>query len=201
MDGFRYNVSAFLNAWRGLLDVMLYDFDEFFNLGFTREVEMNDKEFYAVAKAERKEEALRFVRWWRQKQGMLKNSPLWEERIISFHRGGTNIQNYSTVVSGSGGTSSTIYGTVTTVPIPAGSSLNALVPQIVRSEAIPTAHGQTPVIAQGRATISVVGEARVTPTWYFTDFPDKTVIEICTTAYAEWEKIVQEAEKEFGVQL
>jgi hypothetical protein len=201
LDGFRYNVSAFLNAWRSLLDVMLYDFDEFFNLGFTREVEMSDKEFCAVAKANGKEEALRFVRWWRQKQGMLKNSPLWEERIISFHRGGTNIQNYSAVVSGSGGNSSTIYGPVTTVPIPAGSSLNVLVPQIVSGEAIPTAHGLTPITAQGQATIAGVGRARVAPTWYFTDFPDKTVIEICTAAYAEWQEIVREAERDFHVHL
>lgn len=180
---------------------MLYDFDEFFKLGFTREVEMNDKEFCAVAKTIGNAEALRFVRWWRQKQGMLKNSPLWEERIISFHRGGTNIQSYSVVVSGSGGNSSTIYGPVTTVPIPAGSSLNALVPQIVRGEAIPTAHGQISITAQGQVTIAVLGQARVAPAWYFTDFPDKTVIEICTAAYAEWEQIVQEAEREFHVHL
>ena len=180
---------------------MLYDFDEFFNLGFTREVEMNDKEFYAVAKVEGNEEALQFIRWWRQKQGMLKNSPLWEERIISFHRGGTNIQNYGAVVSG-GGTSAQVI-IISTLPLPPESSLNALVPQTVKGEAISTAYGQTraPVDAQGHANITMSAKVRVAPTWYFTDFPDKTVIEICTTAYAELEKIVQEAEREFHVQL
>jgi hypothetical protein len=62
-NGFRCNLSAFLNAWRSLLDVMLYDFGEFYNLSFTRQVEMNDKEFYAVAKTLGNEEALRFIRW------------------------------------------------------------------------------------------------------------------------------------------
>jgi hypothetical protein len=176
-NGFRCNLSAFLNAWRSLLDVMLYDFDEFYNLGFTREVEMNDKEFYAVAKASGNEEAVRFIRWWRQKQGMLKNSPLWEQRIINFHRGGTNIQNYSAVVSGSGGNSGTISPSVLTVPLPADSTLGALVPHATNTTATET------------------------PDWYFADFPDKTIIEICSAAYAEWEEIVQEAEREFNVRL
>lgn len=176
-NGFRCNLGAFLNAWRSLLDVMLYDFDEFYDLGFTREVEMNDKEFYAVAKALGNEEALRFIRWWRQKQGMLKNSPLWEQRIIDFHRGGTNIQNYSAVVSGSGGNSSTISPAVSTVPLPDDSALKGLVPQM---------------------TIAVVAEIR---DWYFSEFPDKTIVEICSRAYLELVEIVQEAEREFDVRL
>jgi len=176
-NGFRCNLSAFLNAWRSLLDVMLYDFDEFYNLGFTREVEMNDKEFHAVAKALGNEEALGFIRWWRQKQGMLKNSPLWEQRIINFHRGGTNIQNYSAVVSGSGGNSSTISPAVRTVPLPDDSALKGLVPQM---------------------TIAVVAEIR---DWYFSEFPDKSIVEICSRAYLELVEIVQEAEREFNLRL
>lgn len=177
VDGFRYNLSAFLNAWRSVLDIMLYDFDEFYHLGFTREVEMNDKEFCAVAKALRNLAASKFIRWWREQQGMLKNSPLWERRNIDFHRGGLEIQNYSAVVSGSGGNSSTISPYVCSVPLPTGSTLNALVPQgtFATTEAIPD--------------------------WYFSDFPDKSIVEICLRAYAELEKIVEEAETSFGVNL
>ena len=120
---------------------------------------------------------------------------------INVRNFGTSQRAYSTVVSGSGGNSSTIYGPVTTVPISAGSHLNVFVPQIVRDEAIPTAHGQTPVNLQSQATITVVGQARIAPAGYFKDFPGKTAMEICKAAYSEWEKIVQEAEREFHVQL
>jgi hypothetical protein len=167
-------VSAFLTAWRSVFDVMLYDFDEFYNLGFTREVEMNEKEFRAVAKALRNQDALRFIQWWQHEQGMLRNTPLWTKRNINFHRGGLNVQ-YTSVVSGSGGTSSAI-SVVSTVPLPAGSTLNTLVPQ-------PTPATTT------------------TTDWYFTDFPYLTVIQMCTRAYTEMERIVQEAEREFRVQL
>jgi hypothetical protein len=166
---------------------MLYDFDEFYNLGFSREVELTEKEFRAVATALRNEEALRFIQWWRKKQGMLRNSPLWRQRIINFHRGGTNIHNYSAVVSGSGGTSYTLSTTVVTVPLPVDSTLNALVPQAT----IPT------VTVQVVPTVTV----QATADWYFADFPERTVIEICKAAYAQWEEIVQEAEREFHVQL
>jgi hypothetical protein len=40
-DGFYYNLSAFLTAWRSTLDVMLYDLAEHFSLGFSREDEMS----------------------------------------------------------------------------------------------------------------------------------------------------------------
>jgi hypothetical protein len=43
--------------------------------------------------------------------------------------------------------------------------------------------------------------ATETPDWYFANFPDKTIIEICSAAYAEWEEIVQEAETSFRVNL
>jgi hypothetical protein len=43
---------------------MLYDFAEYFSLGFTREVEMNDKKFCAVAKPLNRNEAVDFIKWW-----------------------------------------------------------------------------------------------------------------------------------------
>lgn len=50
-DEFHFNLSAFLNAWRSILDTMLYDFTEHYSLGFSREDELDDKEFTAVATA------------------------------------------------------------------------------------------------------------------------------------------------------
>jgi hypothetical protein len=108
---------------------------------------------------------------------MLKNSPLWEKRNIDFHRGGPPIQRYSAVVTGSGGNSSTISPAVQIVPLPDGSALKGLVPQLTT------------------ATVTAIRE------WYFDDFPSKTIIEICETAYAQCVGIVREAESEFEARL
>jgi hypothetical protein len=111
-DEFHFNLSAFLNAWRSILDVMLYDFTEHYSLGFSREDELDDKEFTAVATALKKTHALKFIEWWRQKQGGLRNNPLWFKRNITFHRGYPKVSEYRIYVSGSGATS----GTVSVVP-------------------------------------------------------------------------------------
>jgi len=177
-DKFRYDLSAFLTAWRSVLDVMLYDFSEYYFLGFNRDVGISDKELYAVAEVLSKTEALRFIRWWREKQGMLSNSPLWRKRTINVHRGyPTLVTTYNFYVSGSGWTSGTISPYVTSVSLPANSTLGALVPQA------------TPTIVPERLD------------WRFPDFPNKSVIDMCTKAYNEMEKIVEEAETEFNVHL
>ena len=177
-DKFDYNLSAFLNAWRSVLDIMLYDFAENYALGFSRDVEMNHKEFHAVASALTNHEAVRFIRWWRKKQGELNNSPLWEKRIINFHRGPlTMVQTYDIYVSGSGGTSGTLSPHVQSETLPVGSSLGSLVPQ-----------GTAP-FTQER------------PEYRFSDFSDVSVIDMCRTACAELEKIVVEAETSFNVRL
>lgn len=107
-DEFHFNLSAFLNAWRSILDVMLYDFTEHYSLGFSREDELNDKEFTAVATTLKNTQALKFIKWWRQKQGDLRNNPLWIKRNITFHRGYPKVSEYRIYVSGSGGTSGTL---------------------------------------------------------------------------------------------
>jgi hypothetical protein len=111
-EKFQYNLSAFLNAWRSVLDVMLYDFAEFYSLGFTREEKLTDRDFWVAARAKNLNNALRFNEWWRQKQGTLMNNPLWKKRTITAHRGYPEVVPYRFYVSGSGGTSPTISGEV-----------------------------------------------------------------------------------------
>jgi len=177
-DKFYYDLSAFLTAWRSVLDVMLYDFAEYYALGFNRDVEMTHKEFYAVAEVLNKTEAIRFIKWWRKTQGMLSNSPLWRKRTINVHRGYPPlVQTYNFYVSGSGGTSGTISPYVNSVSLPAHSTLGGLVPQT------------TPIAVSER------------PDWRFSDFPNESVIDMCTKAYNEIEKIVKETEAEFNVHL
>jgi hypothetical protein len=109
-DEFYFNLSAFLSAWRSILDVMLYDFNEHYSLGFSTEDQLNDKEFKAVANALNKTQAREFIKWWRKKQTSLRKNPLWAKRNITAHRGYAKMSEYRIFVSGSGGTSGTISG-------------------------------------------------------------------------------------------
>jgi hypothetical protein len=168
-EKFQYNLSAFLNAWRSILDVMLYDFAEFYSLGFTREEKVTDRDFWVAARAKNLNDAMRFIEWWREKQGVLMNNPLWRKRTITAHRGYPQVAPYRFYVSGSGGTSITISGDVV---LSAGSAESAI-----------------PV------TITPLSELR------FTDFPDQSITDLCTRAFSEIERIIQEAEREFHVQL
>lgn len=84
---FMYNLSAFLSAWKSVLDVMLYDFAEYYSMGLNREDKIMGHDFWIVAKAQKHREALQFVQWWKQKVGILSNNPLWKMRHTIVHRG------------------------------------------------------------------------------------------------------------------
>jgi hypothetical protein len=86
-DEFHYNLSAFLSAWRSILDVMLYDFAELFKIGLTRENRISDYDFALVARATRNTRALKFIKWWRKKVSSLSNNKLWHMRPVIVHRG------------------------------------------------------------------------------------------------------------------
>ena len=86
-EQFYYNLSAFLSAWRSVLDVMLYDFVEHYRIGLTREDRMSPNDFELAARILNKKDALRFIRWWRQKLGVLSLNPLWNMRHVIVHRG------------------------------------------------------------------------------------------------------------------
>lgn len=84
---FRFNLSAFLASWKSVLDVMLYDFLEFFSLGLTHEDKVLPEYFYIVAKSRNNKPALDFFRWWNKKRDSLSNNPLWSMRHFHLHRG------------------------------------------------------------------------------------------------------------------
>ena len=77
---FTFYLSAFLSAWRSVLDIMLYDFAEHFSLGITRDDKINEQNFIFVAKTFGNHSAVEFIRWWRGNQGVLINNPLWRKR-------------------------------------------------------------------------------------------------------------------------
>jgi len=82
-----YYLSAFLSAWRSVLDVMLYDFAEYYSLGLTREDRIEHRDFSTLAKGQRKDQAKRFLKWWEQKIRRLSKNKLWKMRVMIIHRG------------------------------------------------------------------------------------------------------------------
>jgi hypothetical protein len=88
-DEFHYNLSAFLSAWRSILDVMLYDFAEIFKIGLIRENKMFHESFEKAASATRNTRASEFIKWWRKKKEVssLSNNILWRMRPEIVHRG------------------------------------------------------------------------------------------------------------------
>ena len=181
-DHFYYNISAFLSAWRSTLDIMLYDFAEMFPLGFTREDDLKMRDFKVAARAAQNTEAIRFINWWDNKQSSLGSTPLWKKRNINVHRGavGLSQQQFTVLVTGSGGTSSTISvhtgGYAVSTPN-AGSS------------AVSTPNVSTP------------SSGAVSNIWHFDDLPNDNAIDICRQAYEQMEDIVEEAENAFNVTL
>jgi hypothetical protein len=175
---FRYNLSAFLSAWRSVLDIMLYDFDEHFSLGFTREANINYTEFLAVATTLKKTEAIKFAKWWKKKQDTLRKEPLWDKRIFSVHKGNVEIyQNIYALGTGSGS------GTITWTSVTVGAvapTMGALAP-----------------------TIGFNAPQTQPPTnfWSFKDSPHENLIDKCNEGYARLEAVVREAETTFSASL
>ena len=192
-DEFYYNLSAFLTAWRSVLDVMLYDFAEHFNLRFTREDEMTVRDFTLAARILRNNEATEFILWWKQKQGLLSATPLWRKRNINFHRGRLGVSHYTVYTSGSGGTSNTIaitsgFHTMITGNMVYPEFFDTLVPG-----AIPT---DTTVNTTAPTT-----NIQTNMEYYFDDLPNQTVIETCRIAYEKIVEIVEEAETKYAITL
>lgn len=171
---FQFYLSAFLSAWRSVLDIMLYDFAEYYSLGFTRENFLDDRCFKAVAAALANEDALRCIEWWRRKQGRLQQNTLWRKRSINVHRGYPTVIATTFYLSGSGGTSMTF-----TPPPDVIGNVD------VSEDAIPTTTAESETREEVR----------------FSDFPDNDVVGMCTQALNVMKEIVAEAERLFGIEL
>ena len=171
-----YYLSAFLSAWRSVLDIMLYDFCEYFSLGFTREEKINDQMCIAVASVLNKTQAIEFIKWWRQKQGFLKNTPLWNKRTLIVHRGYPPVESIIYYVMSSGANSSTISGFGYDYPYGYGYPFGETIPTTTPTD-------------------------QFDEVFSFSDYPDISIIHLCADAYDEMEAIVKEAETKFEVKL
>ena len=86
-DEWGYYYSAFLAAWRSVLDVLLYDASVRFNLGFSRDDHLVDWKFSWAANKENNESALKFFTWWKQARSSLQKFSIWNKRNVLLHRG------------------------------------------------------------------------------------------------------------------
>ncbi len=200
-DHFYYNISAFLSAWRSTLDIMLYDFAMMFPLGFTREDDLKMRDFKVAARAAQHTEAVRFIDWWENKQSSLGSTPLWKKRNINVHRGpiglsSQQVQQFTVLVTGSGGTSGTInvniskYAFTPTSNLTTVGAISPISTNYITSEYVSTSTNNwtNPNVA-------------VSNIWYFDDLPNDDAVNVCRQAYEQIEDIVEEAEDQFHVNL
>ena len=59
----KYTLSAFLNAWRSIIDIILYDYSEKFGLCVSRDEKFLARDFEIAARATNTVLALTFVQW------------------------------------------------------------------------------------------------------------------------------------------
>lgn len=64
-DEFMHNLSAFLSAWRSVLDVLLYDYAEKY-FGWSREDKLTQRDFEVAAKISKITDAQTFIQWYRK---------------------------------------------------------------------------------------------------------------------------------------
>jgi hypothetical protein len=181
---FMYILSAFLNSWASVFDVLLYDYSERFTLGFSRNERITDRDFEVAARALNHTQANQFIQWWKQQLGVLSNDPLWAKRNLIVHRGyPPTMHAYMVYITESLAISATIsvHGTTTT---PAGSAGPQPIPPAT------VACSATPQPAAG--AVQRIAEIR------FADLPDRSVVDYCQQAYDEMEKLVNSALVQFG---
>jgi hypothetical protein len=189
-DEFMYILSAFLNSWKSVLDVLLYDYAEKFSLGLSREERITDRDFEVAARALQNTQASSFVHWWRQQLSLLSQNPLWTKRKIIVHRGyPPTMRKYTVFVTDSIAVSSTIsvYGS-STPPISSGSS-SAISPAAPTSPTSPSHNSQHPI------TTTTPNETRIEIR--FADLQDRSVVDYCQQAFHEIERIVNSAFSQF----
>lgn len=181
---FTYILSAFLNSWASVLDVLLYDYLEKFSLGFSRSERITERDFEIAARALNHTQATLFIRWWRQQLRSLSNNPLWTKRNLIVHRGyPPTMHVYNIYVAESIAINSTISAYGTSIIAAGSSGPSAISPTTTPGSATPQPAPQT---AQTRDEIR------------FADRPDRSVIDYCQVAYDEMESIVSSALAQFG---
>ncbi|MDA4127858.1 MAG: hypothetical protein OK422_00100 [Thaumarchaeota archaeon] len=171
-----YYLDAFLSASYSVMELMLYDFAESRDIGFTRDEELWPRDLEVASRIGEKQIGLAFVKWWHTKIANLNSNPLWPRRQKVIRRGKLSPgSSFSFTVSGwSPSLSSVIVGGV----ILAGS--------------IPV-KGHSVIVAAGRPPPQLADTEHI----FLQDTPDEDIRKQCAELFLRLSEIVEEAEKKF----
>ena len=96
----RFYLSAFLHAWRSVIDIMLYDFAKYCGLyNFKNPNKFNNVVMFAehiskTARNQKKNQAVEFIEWWFGKRLEVYKSELSGMRKQSTHIGGLKLPEF-----------------------------------------------------------------------------------------------------------
>ncbi|MGA3109913.1 MAG: hypothetical protein ABSD99_10795 [Candidatus Bathyarchaeia archaeon] len=178
-----YYLSAFLSAWRSVLDVLLFDFAQMYSLGFDSKDRVDDEGFEIAARAMKQKEALRFLAWWRRQLEHVSNSPLYRARNMIIHRGRSPLH--------------------LSFPLTPPASLppsNRLVIEKIPVRVRFLKGKRKGMILTGKGIRSI--KLPPQPKWVkielvFEDFPTRKVTDVCEEAFKKMKSIVEIAERDF----
>ena len=95
-----YNLSAFIQAWRSVFDVLLYDYaEQYFGYSEERKFKTTKNSFREIAivlDIQGNDKPKKFIEWYQKKEAELSKERFWTLRIFFVHRGGKSIKEGST---------------------------------------------------------------------------------------------------------
>ena len=175
---FTYELEAFLAKIRSVLDVLLEDFNRKFSLGVGLEVKLKANIFEKRAKQLNNIQALNFIRWWRRKRDAIYSSPLgflFLKRNVSVHRAVVK-PNLKKV------TASEMLTVSESITVVKYNEKGRLVEKWEGPKPSP--------VSRDRTSVEI--------NWFFKDYRDKNVLEVCRELFKLMEDIVKEAKTLFN---
>jgi hypothetical protein len=174
---FKYNFSAFVQAWRSTFDFLLYDYAEkYFNI--EREEDYVDKRTFNLrAHTSERTEAATFIKWFNKKEGVLGQQHLWYLRNLSIHRSGRAAE--AEIREHISGTLTKIFDVSV---LPSTISAGTLAPDII--------------YGSGNQTITLPKEKKE-KILYSGKYDNKEILDMCQKGYNLMVEIVTEARDTF----
>ena len=171
-----YNLSAFIQAWRSVFDVLLYDYAEQYLLySEERKIKTSKNSFREIAIVMEnygKDIPKKFIDWYQEKESELSKEQFWNLRIFFVHRGGSKIEKGSTVKK-----------TLTVKPIEIYVPPSAISGDAISPTSASVITGRTEVKTEKELTIAKM--------------PETVIIGESEKTYSLMEEIVKEARNKF----
>jgi len=178
-EPFIYELEAFLVKVRGALDALLWDFNVKFKLGFKEKDVVDFKNFMLRACELGNEEALKFIKWWKEIFSKLRGSRfgfLFDKRNIAVHKKIVKPNLIQAQVT----ESLVVLDDSVTVTVYDKSG------RIKENIEISSCHRP-----------SAVHRISVEVGWFFKDYPSEDILTLCKEFYNKVCEVVKEAKEKF----